>query len=153
MDWGIGFAEPLAAAGILTTGNKMPLRSHLIFVCSVSSSNQFGWIPPYKNKMVLSDHLIFCCGRRGLKMPNLEYWKSDIYIFVDILVFTMCLLFIGLFPSPSSWKPLFNDVEQAVDVLVINLTLSSHLIYQLRDGHIAVDVVGIVTYGYVVAGI
>lgn len=29
---GIGFAEPLAAAGILTTGNKMPLRSHLIFV-------------------------------------------------------------------------------------------------------------------------
>ena len=52
------------------TKNKMPLRSHLIFVCSVSSSNQFGWIPPYKNKMVLSDHLIFCCGRRGIRTPG-----------------------------------------------------------------------------------
>ena len=70
VDWGISFAEPLAAAGILTTENKMPLRSHLIFVCSVSSSNQFGWIPSYKNKMVLSDHLIFCCGRRGIRTPG-----------------------------------------------------------------------------------
>gem|GEM_PF-2742074 len=67
---GIGFAEPLAAAGILTTGNKMPLRFYLIFVCSASSSNQFGWIPPNKNKMVLSDHLIFCCGRRGIRTPG-----------------------------------------------------------------------------------
>ena len=32
------------------TKNRMPLRSHLIFVCPVSSSNQFGWIPPYKTR-------------------------------------------------------------------------------------------------------
>ena len=32
------------------TKNKMPLRSHLIFVCPVSSSNQFGWIPPNKTR-------------------------------------------------------------------------------------------------------
>ena len=78
VDWGIGFAEPLAAAGILTTENKMPLRSHLIFVCPVSSPNQFGWIPPNKNKMVLSDHLIFYCGRNIsviFSAANLKLWR------------------------------------------------------------------------------
>ena len=57
------------------TKNRMPLRSRLIFVCSASSSNQFGWIPPYKTRW---GGMMWIGG--GLASPNPSLLRASLQL-------------------------------------------------------------------------